>query len=174
MQVTVEQLDAHRAGGKIAQTTSDKELQILRQFFGFCFDRRWVEENPAKTAAKNQAYRKSKHVDGGREDCCGLRRYRQFKLRAAQARSPRSCSALHCPQNLKRGDAGTRSRSKPPNIAAHQENGRCSCRYPTNCIGRWTRYRLPGAQPHLHDTSSGTAGCQSWYIWHTRKGSVID
>ena len=146
MQVTVEQLDAHRAGGKIAQTTSDKELQILRQFFGFCFDRRWVEENPAKTAAKNQAYRKSKHVDGGREDCCGLRRYRQFKLRAAQARSPRSCSALHCPQNLRRGDAGTRSRSKRPNIAAHQENGRDGVHSDTRrTAGRRTRCRLQAA-----------------------------
>jgi site-specific recombinase XerD len=42
LQVTVEHLDAHRAGRKIAQTTSHRELQILRQFFGFCFDRRWV------------------------------------------------------------------------------------------------------------------------------------
>jgi len=28
--------------------TSLKELQTLRQFFGFCFDRRWIGENIAK------------------------------------------------------------------------------------------------------------------------------
>jgi integrase/recombinase XerC len=48
MQVTVEHLDTYRATRKIAPTTSHKELQILRQFFSFCFERRWIEENPAK------------------------------------------------------------------------------------------------------------------------------
>jgi site-specific recombinase XerD len=82
MQVTVEHLDAHRAARKIAQTTSHKELQILRQFFGFCVDRQWVEENPAKKIKLPQNIKPTEspiHAEGGREDCCGLRRYRQFK-----------------------------------------------------------------------------------------------
>jgi len=47
-QLTVERLDAYRAGRAISPTTSGKELQTLRQFFGFCLERRWTEENPAK------------------------------------------------------------------------------------------------------------------------------
>jgi len=46
--LSVEHLDAYRAGRKLAPTTSTKELQTLRQFLGFCFDRRWVTENAAK------------------------------------------------------------------------------------------------------------------------------
>ncbi|HZY74559.1 MAG TPA: tyrosine-type recombinase/integrase [Edaphobacter sp.] len=45
---TVERLDAFRAGRKLARTTAQKELETLRQFFAFCFDRRWIGENPAK------------------------------------------------------------------------------------------------------------------------------
>jgi site-specific recombinase XerD len=48
MQVTVEHLDALRATRQLSPTTSTKELQTLRQFFGFCFERRWAEDNPAK------------------------------------------------------------------------------------------------------------------------------
>jgi site-specific recombinase XerD len=48
MQVTVESVDGFRATRKLSPTTSTKELQTLRQFFGFCFERRWTEENPAK------------------------------------------------------------------------------------------------------------------------------
>src|ERR1041385_2064138 len=48
MQLTVEHLDAFRAGRKLSPTTSTKELQTLRQFFGFCLERRWAEENPEK------------------------------------------------------------------------------------------------------------------------------
>jgi site-specific recombinase XerD len=48
MQVTVEHLDAYRAQRKLAPTTLNKELSIIRQFLGFAFDRRWIEENPAK------------------------------------------------------------------------------------------------------------------------------
>ena len=48
MQLTVEQLDDFRARRKLSPTTSAKELQTLRQFFGFCLERQWTEENPAK------------------------------------------------------------------------------------------------------------------------------
>ncbi len=48
MQLTVEHLDAFRAGRELSPTTSTKELQTLRQFCGFCLERKWAEENPAK------------------------------------------------------------------------------------------------------------------------------
>ena len=48
-QITVEVLDSFRASRrKIAASTSAKELEILRMFFGFCIKRRWCIENPAK------------------------------------------------------------------------------------------------------------------------------
>ena len=52
---TVERLDAYRAARTLARTTAQKELETLRQFFAFCFDRRWVDSNPAKKikSAKN-------------------------------------------------------------------------------------------------------------------------
>ncbi len=45
---TVDHMDEYRAGRELSKTTATKELQLLRQFFGFCFDRKWVEENVAK------------------------------------------------------------------------------------------------------------------------------
>jgi site-specific recombinase XerD len=48
MQLTIEHLDAFRARRKLSPITSTKELQTLRQFFGFCLERHWTEENPAK------------------------------------------------------------------------------------------------------------------------------
>jgi len=48
MQLEVEHLDAYRAGRKVSPTTSMKELQTLRQFFAFCVERKWIEENLAK------------------------------------------------------------------------------------------------------------------------------
>jgi integrase len=44
----IERLDAYRASRKIAVITWAKELQTLRQFFSFCFERRWISTNPAK------------------------------------------------------------------------------------------------------------------------------
>lgn len=41
-------IDGFRAGRQLKPITSSKELQILRQFCGFCVDRRWMEGNPAK------------------------------------------------------------------------------------------------------------------------------
>jgi site-specific recombinase XerD len=41
-------LDRFRAGRGLKPVTSSKELQFLRQFCGFCVDRRWMESNPAK------------------------------------------------------------------------------------------------------------------------------
>jgi site-specific recombinase XerD len=43
-----EKLDLFRSGRSIRQITASKELEILRVFFGFCLDRRWTKENPAK------------------------------------------------------------------------------------------------------------------------------
>jgi site-specific recombinase XerD len=47
-EVTTEDLDAFRSTRKLSPVTSLKELQTLGQFFGFCFDRRWIGENVAK------------------------------------------------------------------------------------------------------------------------------
>jgi|SRR5579862_1353238 len=47
-ELTTEKLDQFRAGRGIKQITACKELEILRVFLGFCVDRRWMKENPAK------------------------------------------------------------------------------------------------------------------------------
>jgi integrase/recombinase XerC len=52
--LTVEMLDAFRAqrstpsGERLALTTSRRELETLRQFFAFCLERQWIDDNPAK------------------------------------------------------------------------------------------------------------------------------
>ncbi len=48
MELTVEGLDAYRAGREISPITSMKELQTLRQFCAFCVGRKWLDETPAK------------------------------------------------------------------------------------------------------------------------------
>jgi integrase len=55
VEVGIHHLDAYRAGRQLARTTAQKELETLRQFFAFCFERRWVKANPAKSikSAKN-------------------------------------------------------------------------------------------------------------------------
>jgi site-specific recombinase XerD len=47
-EVTIETLDSFRATRTLALTTSRRELETLRQFFGFCCDREWMKDNPAK------------------------------------------------------------------------------------------------------------------------------
>jgi len=47
-ELTADHLDAFRAGRALKPITGSKELQLLRQFCGFCFDRRWAGENVAK------------------------------------------------------------------------------------------------------------------------------
>lgn len=47
-ELTVEGLDAFRASRRISPVTSTKELQTIRQFCGFCMERKWLEENVAK------------------------------------------------------------------------------------------------------------------------------
>jgi integrase len=41
-------LDAFRASRNLSSVTSLTELQTLRQFFGFCFERKWISENIAR------------------------------------------------------------------------------------------------------------------------------
>lgn len=48
MQISVEDLDAYRAARKLSPITAAKELVILPQFFGFCFERPWIEATVAK------------------------------------------------------------------------------------------------------------------------------
>ena len=47
-EVSTEKLDEFRAGRKLAQITAAKELEILRVFFRFGVDRKWMPENPGK------------------------------------------------------------------------------------------------------------------------------
>lgn len=44
----LEALDRYRAARDICLLTWTKELHILRHFFGWCAERRWIEVNPAK------------------------------------------------------------------------------------------------------------------------------
>ena len=46
--VSVEDLDGYRASRELARTTGQKELETLRQFFSFCRDRNWTDDNPAR------------------------------------------------------------------------------------------------------------------------------
>jgi len=46
-EISVDTLDAFRASRGIAVITNSKELELLRQFFRFCFVRHWTHENPA-------------------------------------------------------------------------------------------------------------------------------
>ena len=54
-EITVDRLDSYRANRELARTTAQKELETLRQFFGYCRDRDWIKENPARRikSAKN-------------------------------------------------------------------------------------------------------------------------
>ena len=54
-EITVDRLDGYRASRELARTTAQKELETLRQFFGYCRDRDWLKDNPARRikSAKN-------------------------------------------------------------------------------------------------------------------------
>lgn len=47
-ELNIDELDAFRASRKLKAITSSKELQLLRQFCGYCKDRHWMDENAAK------------------------------------------------------------------------------------------------------------------------------
>jgi site-specific recombinase XerD len=47
-ELTTDNLDAFRAGRALKPITGAKELELLRQFCGFCCDRKWSSENVAK------------------------------------------------------------------------------------------------------------------------------
>jgi integrase/recombinase XerC len=47
-EIGTEQLDKFRGARSIKQITASKELEIFRVFLGFCLDRNWTRENPAK------------------------------------------------------------------------------------------------------------------------------
>lgn len=53
--VTVEALDGYRAARELSRVTAQKELETLRQFFSFCRERNWTDDNPARRikSAKN-------------------------------------------------------------------------------------------------------------------------
>jgi site-specific recombinase XerD len=47
-QITVESLDGYTLWRNKTNWTWIKEIEILRQFFGFCIEREWTRRNPAK------------------------------------------------------------------------------------------------------------------------------
>jgi integrase/recombinase XerC len=47
-ELTTDHMDAFRAGRALKPITSSKELELLRQFCGFCCDRKWCPENVGK------------------------------------------------------------------------------------------------------------------------------
>ncbi len=47
-ELTMDNVDVFRATRALKPVTAAKELQLLRQFCGFCMDRRWVPENVAR------------------------------------------------------------------------------------------------------------------------------
>jgi site-specific recombinase XerD len=47
-ELTPDDLDSFRAGRALKPITSSKELELLRQFCGFCCDRKWCAENVAR------------------------------------------------------------------------------------------------------------------------------
>lgn len=47
-ELTTDNLDAFRASRALKPITAVKELQLLRQFCGFCLDRKWASENAAR------------------------------------------------------------------------------------------------------------------------------
>jgi len=47
-ELTTDHLGGFRAGRALKPITSSKELELLRQFCGFCCDRKWSSENVAK------------------------------------------------------------------------------------------------------------------------------
>jgi len=47
-ELTADHLDAFRAGRALKPVTSSKELELLRQFCGFCCDRKWCTDNVAR------------------------------------------------------------------------------------------------------------------------------
>jgi integrase/recombinase XerC len=47
-ELTTDHMDAFRASRALKLITSSKELELLRQFCGFCCDRKWSAENVAK------------------------------------------------------------------------------------------------------------------------------
>jgi integrase/recombinase XerC len=46
-EITVDVIDAYRAGRGLSLIAGVKELELLRQFFKFCLVRHWIRENPA-------------------------------------------------------------------------------------------------------------------------------
>jgi hypothetical protein len=47
-ELSMDDLDAFRAGRGLKPATAPKELQLLRQFCSLCLGRRWTAENAAK------------------------------------------------------------------------------------------------------------------------------
>ena len=79
-ELTTDHLDAFRAKRELKQVTSSKELQLLRQFCGFCLDHRWMPENvagPHQVSPEYPAERcRAVHAWRSEGDSQGMRPYR--------------------------------------------------------------------------------------------------
>jgi len=130
MQVGVEDLDAYRASRNLAPTTCLRELGTLRQFFGFCQDRRWIEENPAKKIKPPRNIRPEQVVPFTKTEvakmlaaCDEIGRGSYERLRA------RATILLLRFTGLRISDVATLERESPsrrPNPASHTEDWRRS------------------------------------------------
>jgi hypothetical protein len=72
-ELTIDVLDRFRASRRLAPVTFSKELQFLRQFCGFCVDRRWMMGRQSSQAhqvsAQPQAQRRrTVHLSRSRSD----------------------------------------------------------------------------------------------------------
>lgn len=67
-EIGIEQLERFRAGQKLARSTSAGELQVLRQLFAYCVERRWAERNWARSLRAPPAARSREVVPYTREE----------------------------------------------------------------------------------------------------------
>jgi site-specific recombinase XerD len=161
-QITIEHLDRYRASLKLAPTTLNKELSILRQFLGFCFERRWIVENPGKNIklARNiKPTEKVPYTPGevakmlAACDIIGNSRYERLRSRAA--------ILLLRYTGLRISDLATLERKRIQNgkilLYTQKTGGTVFLPIPESCNGLWTRYRVREARRFRPRTSFGTA-----------------
>jgi integrase len=141
MQISVEDLDAYRAARKYSPITAAKELVILRQFFGFCFERPWIEANVAKKIktprnVKPEEVRPYTQAEITKMiaacDAIGHDEYTRLCARAVVL------LPVHGLEVFRRSHAGTGQGARRPNLAATRRRraGQCSSRCLMNYSGR--------------------------------------
>lgn len=114
-ELTVDLLTQFRAERAVAQTTKAMEVGTLRQFFGFCMNRRWLASNPARQIARPKGIKPAPVEPYTAEEvaaileACG-------KLRQAYARA-RACALVLLMRftGLRISDCATLARNRVQN-----------------------------------------------------------